>query len=336
MAAFSLLCSFLIVALHVGASFPQNSVEIFAYRFMRGLACIAVPYFCVASGFFLAGHFGEPGWWNAAVAKRVKSLVVPFFFWNAMAWLFYVVLSWTASKAGFEFCLAYVRGLTAGKMAAFMGLDVFDYPLQGHYWYVRMLFLFVLISPLFVFCRRRVAGAVAIAGLLATLVAFDLCKADTRWSFFWEWTFPVRCLLFLSAGIWLRHHPIAIRKTWGAIALALGGALLVAHGLAVEWFPEQFLLTTILLLVGCWAVFSALGCTLPPWATCCSFPIFTLHWFVTRLVQIFWRVVGKVEESETVFACYAASLLSAMAISFAAALLMRKCWPRFSVLVFGR
>ena len=59
-----------------------------------GLCRIAVPYFFVAAGFFVAGHVYEDGWYKREVHKRVSTLVVPYLLWvciglviNYMFWV---------------------------------------------------------------------------------------------------------------------------------------------------------------------------------------------------------------------------------------------------------
>ena len=47
----------------------------------HGLGKIAVPFFFLASGYFLAGHLDEDGWYGRKVKKRVFSLVIPLLLW---------------------------------------------------------------------------------------------------------------------------------------------------------------------------------------------------------------------------------------------------------------
>ena len=45
-----------------------------------GIGQCAVPFFFIASGFFLAGHMCETDWWNRECKKRVRMLLVPCLF----------------------------------------------------------------------------------------------------------------------------------------------------------------------------------------------------------------------------------------------------------------
>lgn len=333
-AELSLFSSFLIIVLHVFAQFPSGSAASFVYVFGRGLASIAVPYFCLVSGYFLAAHMGEEGWWGTAIRKRMKSLVIPFLFWNMLAWLFYAILYFVASSRGISFGEGFVKGITCAKIASYLGFNLLDYPMHGHYWYVRMLFLFVLISPIFVVCRSRLRGVGVVAFLLTLLVAFNRLKGTGDCSFFWEWTFPLRCLLFLSVGIWLRTNPLCLPKWVGRVALLLGSVLLIVLSLGIRLGPELDLLMTIALLIGIWENWHVLG--ISSLVNSCAFPIFTLHWFVTRGVQIVLKVAGHYDDTRASFNVYLASLLAAWLVSFLWAYSLRRFLPKFSKFTFGR
>ena len=83
MANMGIVSAFLVVALHgyAMASMPApGSVSWWFYKlFKENFTDIAVPYFFLAAAFFLAGHFGEQGWFWREVCKRIRSLLVPMF-----------------------------------------------------------------------------------------------------------------------------------------------------------------------------------------------------------------------------------------------------------------
>jgi len=334
-AELSLFTTFLIVALHVHADFVPGSGAYFFYTVLRGLAAIAVPYFCLVSGYFLAVHMGEKGWWGSALRKRVHSLLIPFFFWNVAAWLFYFAFHHLAALKGISFGDGYVQGITPGRVAAWLGFDPFDYPMHGHYWYVRMLWVFVLVSPAFVICRRSL---LPVCGLLIALLVFNRIQVpDAPWSFFWEWTFPIRCLFFLAVGVYLSNHqvtPLHTSRRTGLIALLFGIAMLVLLGCGVALPPEAGLLMTLCLLLGVWDLWPVMG--LPSLLLSCAFPIFTIHWFVTRLVQIILKALHQYDNTRSSFPIYFASLLAAWLVSTFLALALRRFLPRLSRLIFGR
>ena len=84
MATMSSICACLIVVIHAT---PKPDILTWQWWIVsllckEGLCRIAVPWFFLASGFFLAGHFGEECWYRQEIKKRVMSLVVPFFAWT--------------------------------------------------------------------------------------------------------------------------------------------------------------------------------------------------------------------------------------------------------------
>jgi len=328
----------LIVSLHVSAEFVPGTGAYCFYSMLRGLASIAIPYFCVVSGYFLAVRMGEIGWWRSALRKRVESLLIPFFIWNIIAWLFYAVFNYIAATKGISFGDAYVHGITFGKAVAWLGLDPFGYPLQGHYWYVRMLFTFVLVSPLFVVCRRSIIPS---AILLASLVIFNrFADQSSRWFFFFEWTFPFRCLFFLSVGILLSNGQFQafasrLSSRWvGWLSLAIGAILIAFASCGIELSHELRLVAAITLLFGVWNRWKVIG--LPGVWLSCAFPVYTLHWFITRIIQIVLKACHQYDNTRSSFPVYIVSLLSAWIISLLLSYAMRKYLPKPSKFLFGR
>lgn len=80
MSGFGFFCAILIVFIHVYYNIkPEDGVLWWTWICVaQGVSRIAVPFFFVASGFWLAGHVGEQGWWRREIVKRLSSLVLPF------------------------------------------------------------------------------------------------------------------------------------------------------------------------------------------------------------------------------------------------------------------
>lgn len=75
MANMSFVCAVLVVFMHVGSLVPAGSFPwFFIEPFHEILGDMAVPYFFMASGFFLAGHMEEPEWYPWEMKKRFRSL----------------------------------------------------------------------------------------------------------------------------------------------------------------------------------------------------------------------------------------------------------------------
>ena len=150
-----------------------------------GLSWIGVPWFFLASGFFLAGHMGENGWWRSEVLKRVRTLVVPFFFWTFAAIAFLTLMDLAQGRHPFF----------ADWKAILKGIGFYPYsvvnPMASQLWYVRSLFLLVLASPLI--CRF-----IGIPWLLGAFAVYALCApfdGQVVWRF-WRYGFSLEGLFY--------------------------------------------------------------------------------------------------------------------------------------------
>lgn len=68
-----LLCAVLVVLIHSSVCGSIRSFsDIIPFMFgAQGIPRIAVPYYFLVAGYFLAGRIGEPIWYQRSVAKRV-------------------------------------------------------------------------------------------------------------------------------------------------------------------------------------------------------------------------------------------------------------------------
>ena len=103
LANMGIVCACLIAVSHSGFYGQMDGASRWLQQIMTwGFGNLPVPFFFLASGYFLAGHAGEAGWWGREARKRVRSLLVPYFLWMVL---------WSA----FAGCLAAARHALAGE-----------------------------------------------------------------------------------------------------------------------------------------------------------------------------------------------------------------------------
>ena len=144
----AILCAMMVVAIHV-LKRPQpfgTSAWWVRQVFGEGICRIAVPFFFFASGYFVANHFNESGWWRREVIKRLKSLMAPYLFWAIIGFLLVGFMLMTRNIMMDKPLLDGV--FSPSRIVSAMGLNPFHVPELRQLWYLRVLFIFTLLSPL--------------------------------------------------------------------------------------------------------------------------------------------------------------------------------------------
>lgn len=223
----SLFCSIAVVlnhsfALRSGfqeqAGMPGASLSHFVQAFAKfGLGPLTTPFFFTIAAFFLFRAAPSiTAYWRAYPAelrKRVRSVLLPLLLWSTASFLLIFTLQALPMASGH-----FGRGLSALSGAELLERLVWD-PVAYPLWFLRELFLLVLISPLYrvVFARRPLAWAA-----LALLLAVYFIDYENR---------HTRSCFFFGLGAYLALHPPSLRRArpW-ELALALGTWLSFAVG----------------------------------------------------------------------------------------------------------
>jgi peptidoglycan/LPS O-acetylase OafA/YrhL len=129
------------------------------------IARIAVPLFFMMSGFlFFRGTAFSAAIYGAKLRSRVKSLLIPFLFWNLALFALVAVGQHVPRLA--PFFNGQTAPLTA--MSPFQMIDavigITRYPTAYQFWFIRDLMVLVVLSPLW-WLAARYAGWVALAAL---------------------------------------------------------------------------------------------------------------------------------------------------------------------------
>lgn len=147
-------CALLVIFIHGGV---DKNAGGFAWWWSvlisDGLSRIAVPYFFVASGFFLAQHIGEADWWRRAVRIRIRTLLVPFAVWAILNW---ILLTPFIAYKGVREGVSVANALASScDIVLIFGLAFNRPPAAVPLWFVRSLLIFILLSRILVWLMRR-------------------------------------------------------------------------------------------------------------------------------------------------------------------------------------
>ena len=329
----SLLCAVLVVSIHIDWPYEHAlSVGWWMYHlFAQGVSRIAVPYFFVVSGFFLAAHFDEEKWHRREIMKRIKTLLVPFLFWCAVAVIASVPLSIIAdilAHRPFGTSIYFMHDMNWFRCA---GLDFTDFPIHVPLWYVRCLFLLLLTAPVFKYGIDRFGYA----WLAATFSLNLLCNHIPNESVyhFFSRGFSLSGVFYFSIGVFLQRFPVKSGGRKCIVLCGLVGIGLLALKLVFVYHVWRFetcigKLSLPFLMFSAWGVMTAFK--LPQWLTSCSFPIFLMHTITIPYIGV---AMKRIPIGPTIAAFVAFG--SSIAISIAAAVILRRFFPRFANVIFG-
>lgn len=329
----SLLCAVLVVGIHV--RWPEgDAFGWFGYHFIKeGIARIAVPFFFIVSGFFLARHFNETGWWRIEVVKRVKSLVIPFYVWSLISVLVTIPFSIAADMMAHRPFGSSVASGFPGVMAIF-AFDLTKDPVLIPLWYVRCLFLFALTSFAvgFLVSRMRVAW-LSLLYCLALVLSF--MSSDSALYGLFDHGYSLWGLFYFSLGAYLAIYgakpckPIVATSFW-----VIGCSLMVARAFALQgcdWTHELAgMLMVPFMLYAVWCIIPARR--MPDFLATCPLPIYLMHGIVFIILGLLWKHI-HLENSPSIQALV--MYVTGVCVPVLAFAGFRKWTPKAALFLFG-
>lgn len=132
--------------------FNQSQAGVWIQRFIsQGIASCAVPVFFMISAYLF---FKKSDSYKTVLRKKFRALVVPYFLWIILNIALYVAIKLLAVKLNQSLVqnpdnIAVLKWRALDWIKAFFGygFDEYNHPFAGQLWFVRDLFLMMILSP---------------------------------------------------------------------------------------------------------------------------------------------------------------------------------------------
>lgn len=326
------IATILVVMCHADDVLPAEGRKWAARFFGSYFTAEDVPNFFFLSGYFLALKANADGWWRNAVMKRMRTLAVPYFLWAAI--LFSVCLASSLLLNGRSAPILSVFNEPLFGVMDILGILVTGGPMScGPLWYVKTLFVFVLVAPLFFAPMRRcrwLAPALAVACAIA--YGFLVQTGSPHCSFFHMGFSLVGFAAFLM-GAMFALHPVEAAwcgRPWVAPLALAAWALsaqvtLVASERSLAIAPYVQVANVAVAVAALQVATMSFKIEVPAALTKLTF-FYVTHTFVLGNVCRHFAGLG-----------YFAVVAAALAICISAGLASRKFFPKtFQILTGGR
>lgn len=333
------LCACLVAFIHVQVPSALKCV------IGSGVALLAVPFFFVASGYFLGGHLQERDWYRTELSKRVRSLLIPFLSWTMVKvfYVFTILLLGICLHVGTQKLQAMPTSVSDWCMT--FGLDPFQMPRLQPLWFLRALFILCLLSPLLIRPLRQ-SRRVGFLWLLGLWCVWWCCSSFVSFSLPWRnfllYTLSMDGVVYFSAGCCLRLYEVSVRMprpiAWSflLVVFLLVFDFATENHLGLSFNGQQSLLRFLLppLILSVWTLVPATAW--PKWLTSTAFPIFLVHMLILSALDNLFDLVPTLDTARLgnnldYFLCGLFSIL----LSIVFAVLLRRFSPRLAAVLFG-
>lgn len=324
-------------------AFNQGAFGMWVQRFISGgIALCAVPLFFLFAAYL---QFRKNDSYGTLLRKRAKSLALPFFLWPVLNVALFVGVKLLVARTVPGFlerpgAIPQFEWTAADWLHAFFGYEdmtkgrTFGGYL-GQMWFVRDLFILILLSPLISLSARK----------------FPVCSLLFVSFFYFCDVRPLvvasQALFYYTLGLFWAEYDVPLldcvrRIRWKAI-LPLYIALWLARWLVFgEYSPCYWfmVLASCLVMLKASALIekSARAFSAAEKLSAVSFWLFAIHMpFLLNGVQLVWRKLLPMTTPARCIAEYFCVSILVVALGTAGGLLLRKiCPPLFSVLNGGR
>ena len=336
-----IVCAVLIVFIHLPRWFGGIGERMLWGFFAYGVGKIAVPFFFAASGYFLAVHFDGELWYGREVKKRIRSLVIPLVVWCVLWWAWNVVIVLVANLVAHRELLSLSAcGWGWETWTRVFAVHPFRQPYLPVLWFVRVLFLLVLASPILRWFANPIG--VTVLWLLNGLTFPDYGIACTPSVFtVAEGLCSFFAMTWFCLGMMLRVKGtnLIVNCNWkvGACCGLVGFCMLAFRGMPYVSYCSRVLtwLCIPFVLIGVWCICPTRQW--PKWLTRAAFPVYLLHMFAISTIHFAIKRSGFpfVDSAWLSGLEYACVGMLAVVISIAASTVLRNFFPRLAIVLFG-
>lgn len=326
------LCSLLVVSIHIGWDPQDGRCAWLLDEFVKeGIARIAVPFFFLISGYFLASHFDDPGWWRRENCKRVHSLLLPYVIWSMIYWLAAIPVGVAADVIARRALGSSIVLETLSPIKIF-GLNISDQPIMVSLWYVRALIILVMLSGFFRLFRRSLFLLLMFIPLVFLFDRFSVPGRDPWWLSVWRWGLPVRGACYFFAGIWIcsnqekvsRMKRFFSRRLIGILLPIVGAAMLVVKSqVSSPMYVLEMSLPILILSAWLW-IPDTKWCS---FITGSSFPIYLMHLVAIKIFG-FLPIASGFRRDVVMY-------VIAVIVPICVSMLVHKAFPRIGRVLFG-
>lgn len=329
LANMSIVCAFMVVGIHIG-TLPVTGISDWILKFIgaNGILRVAVPFFFFASGFLCANSYVSGRSYKYQVFRRCTTLLIPYICWN----IIYMLFEWGVTSSPPVMSVEYVINM--------FGLNLMERPIFGFLWFVRLLMILIVLSPIFYRVARSVFAARLLPiGFVVAGVLFCPSAYSSKYYLMAEYAFCFEGGFLFYAGMCLRIRPFDMNIRFGKMFwLILGAGLWVARVLMVKlqfplvayWFSWFGIVVSIY----------ALYLTVPdkPFSKFIiaeAFPLYLVHPFVVAILAGLIKALGHREYILTSVLLFVVRWVLVVLVSFVAIKIGRKIMPRVASVLFG-
>lgn len=273
----------MIVCIHArmgeGLSLDENNINsLLATEYILGeiIATIAVPLYFIISGFLFFYNIDvfNKEIYITKLRKRVQTLLIPYFIWNLIAYLIYLTNhQFNVNTLIMSFFIVHPDGRTGSS------------PMDGPLWFIRNLYIVMLISPIIYALIKRMKIWWLIPFLLLWILGFSIFKNGIMIAFIF---------FSLGAGLSICKHHLVIDKHVVLFSLLFCLTIILRYNFHHE--SISFILSKINILTGILFSISFATYMNKRWKIdsytqflgSISFFIYCLHDLMLPFIKTFW------------------------------------------------